>query len=309
MRAPLLIAALVCGLCSASPARGAGPHPAHRQAKLASVAAPAPPPMDTSRVVPGSVAVLEYRTAVEQLGDLPQRLAQTMSLSTSLRVVDLTEARRRFGPRLDGEVAACSGAAACLSRLGARLEVGQILLMAVSQLGDVVLALQRIDVVGQRVAGRVADALPEGGSAAVDEARILGWLQQLYPPETFKRYGKIVIKTDVDGAQVYINAKARGQTPLSAPLELLAPGNYRLLVEKPRFLPFQAVLSIMPDTTTEVAAKLVHEVQPTPWYKRWYVWAAIGGVAVAGVGAVALYYGAFNQNPVDTNHVPGFIKF
>jgi hypothetical protein len=256
---------------------------------------------------PDTVAILEYRNGVSQMPDLAGRIAEDLSRNTSLLVIAPQEGRRRLSARLDAQVARCAGEPACLSAIGGRLGAGEVLLVAVSQLGDVVLALQRINVRGAKVTGRVADSIATGQS--VGEVQVLGWLQQLYPPDTFKRYGQIRVTTDVQGAQVYINAKARGTTPLQGPVQVLAPGNYRLLVEKARYLPFQASLTVMPDSTVEVAARLPPEAVATPWYKRWYVWAAIGGVAVVAVGGVAIYYGAFNHAPVDKTHVPGTIGF
>jgi len=40
-----------------------------------------------------------------------------------------------------------------------------------------------------------------------------------------------------------------------------------------------------------VHATLVRESGTVPWYKRWYVWAAVGGVLAAGGAGVAIYYG------------------
>lgn len=263
-----------------------------------------------AEVRPGAsdaVALFEFRTDSQALGDLPERLASALRQNTSLQVIDLAEARRRIGPGIDAEVARCAGETTCLSRVGERLGAREVLLLAVSQLGDVVLALQRIHVPEQKVAARFADSL--GADKPVDEARVMGWLQQLYPPETFKRYGQIHITTDVQGAQVYVNAKARGQTPLAAPLQVLAPGSYRLLVEKDRYLPFQATLSVMPDTTVEVTALLQSEQRPTPWHRRWYVWFGLsaGVVAVAATGA-ALKLG-LDVPPPDMTRVPGAVVF
>ena len=58
------------------------------------------------------------------------------------------------------------------------------------------------------VTSRYADSLVSG--QAIDEPRLLSWLQQLYPPDTFKRYGNIQIAANVSGAQVYVNPKRVG---------------------------------------------------------------------------------------------------
>ena len=333
LRLRLLIlgaALVVVGTPVAAPAAGA-PRARGKAAGASSgpaVARPAPAPVDDpgepaarlpvppSAPLPAgkpplgggqSVALFEFRNDVKQLADLPERLTQALTQNTSLTVINLAAARRRLGPSVDAEVARCDGETQCLSLVGQRLGATEVLLLAVSQLGDVVLALQRIDVAEQRVAARFADSIVSG--QAVDEARILSWLQQLYPPETFKRYGQIRITTDIEGAQVYVNAKARGKTPLGAPLQVLAPGNYRLLIEKDKFLPFQASISVMPDSVVEVTARLPREGKETPWYRRWYVWAGIGaGVAAVVATGVAIRL-ATDKPPQDMSAVPASITF
>lgn len=272
-------------------------------------ALPVDKPIDKAaeKAASDGVVVFEYRNDVKALSDLPDRLVQALIQNTSLRVVNLTEARRRLGPGMDADVARCDGETRCLSAVGNRLGVREVLLLAVSQLGDVVLAVQRISVADQKVIGRYADSLV--GGQAIDEARILSWLQQLYPPDSFKRYGQIQISANISGAQIYVNSKASGSTPLSEPLRVLAPGNYRILVEKTKHLPFQAAISVMPDTTVEVSATLVSELKQTPWYRRWYVWTGI----IAGVGAVAATAVAVKLGtdvpPPDTTQLPGVIVF
>lgn len=287
---------------AAAPTEVPAADPGEPATRLAPSPATSPP---TSGVQ--SVALFEFRNDVKQLADLPERLTQALTQNTSLTVINLAAARRRLGPSVDAEVARCDGETSCLSQVGRRLGTTEVLLLAVSQLGDVVMALQRINVAEQRVAARFADSIVSGQS--VDEARILSWLQQLYPPETFKRYGHIRITTDIEGAQVYVNAKARGKTPLSAPLQVLAPGNYRLLIEKDKFLPFQAAISVMPDSVVEVTARLPREGKETPWYRRWYVWAGIGaGVAAVVATGVAIRL-ATDKPPQDMSTVPASITF
>jgi hypothetical protein len=271
---------------------------------------PPPPPLTAEKPpISGaeSVALFEYRNDVKQLADLPERLTQALTQNTSLTVINLSEARRRLGPSVDAEVARCDGETRCLSLVGKKLGAKEVLLLAVSQLGDVVMALQRIEVEDQRVVARYADSIVSGQS--VDEVRVLHWLEQLYPPETFKRYGQIRITTDVEGAQVYVNAKARGKTPLAEPLQVLAPGSYRLLIEKAKLLPFQATLTVMPDAVVEVTAHLPREGKESPWYRRWYVWAGIGAGVVAVVATGVAIHLATDRPPPDTSRVPGSVTF
>jgi len=180
--------------------------------------------------------------------------------------------------------------------LGERIGADEVLLVGVSQLGDVVLAMQRIDAKKGEAGARLAESLAADTEPMDDE--LLGWLRQLYPPEAFRRYGAIQVSADIDGAQVTLNGEAAGTTPIGHALSVRAPASYRVKIEKGGYVPFQAKIDVLPDATVEVRATLSPRAQPTPWFKRWYVWAAVGGaVAIAGAG-VAIYYGTrTDQSP------------
>jgi hypothetical protein len=236
-----------------------------------------------------TVAVLEYRAGSRGAIGIGERLARLLSANAAFDVIDPQDARRRGGSRIDGEVARCGGEAQCVGALGERLGASEVLLVGVSQLGDVVLALQRIDARKREAGGRLAEALAPGKEPTDEE--VLGWLRQLYPPEAFRRWGNIQVMADVDGAEVSLNGQAEGRTPIGHPLQMRAPATYRVRLDKNGYVPFQARIDLLPDASVEVRATLVREAQPVAWYKRWYVWAAIGGALAVTGGALALYYG------------------
>ncbi len=246
------------------------------------------------------VAVLEFRGGVEQAAGLAQRLADRLKKTAALTVVSPVEARQRRA-RIDAEVARCAGDEKCLARVGAELEVDEVLLVGISKLGDVVLALQRIDVGEQKVSAQLSEVL--NPDEEVDDKKLAGWLKQLYPPEVFKRYGYIVVTANVEGAAVTINGMDKGETPLEGKVRVLAPRSYRVDLSKSGFTPFAARIDVPPDATVEVRAEMVREEGPVPWYKRWWLWAILGA-AVAG-GAIGFTVYALQP---DNTHVMGFIQ-
>lgn len=247
------------------------------------VAAAAPPEQAAAR---RRVAVLEYRGGVDSAPDLAEAIAAELRRTAALEVVDLREARRRNG-KVDGEVARCAGDPACTAKAGRKLNVDEVLLVAMSQLGDLVINLQRVDVEsGKAVVTPVSAVL---SSPAVEREVIGPWLRQLYPPEVFVRYGRILVTANVDGAVISLNGKVSGETPLDGPITVLAPRSYRVTVTKKDRITFQARIEVLPDATVEVAADLPPEQLATPWYKRWYPWAIVGGV-VAGAAAATILY-------------------
>ena len=240
-----------------------------------------------------TVAVLEYRAGARGARDIGLRLARLLRETAALNVVDAQEARRKL-PRVDSEVAKCGGEAMCVGAIGEQLGANEVLLVGVSQLGDVIIALQRIDAKRGEAGARLAESLP--ADKEITDEQALGWLRQLFPPETFNRFGSVAVDADQAGATVSLNGEAAGKTPLPQPVKVRAPATYKLKVEKSGFVPFQARVDVLPDANVEVHATLVKESKDVPWFKRWYVWAIVGGAVAAGGAATAIYFGTRTES-------------
>src|SRR5207245_3986920 len=126
-------------------------------------------------------AVLEFRAGVTEARDIGERLASLLEATTSLRVVGPNEARRRLAGHSDAQVARCGGDPACLGEIGRRLGADEVVLIGLSQLGDLIVALQRIRSGSGQVQGRVAESLALGSDP--DREALLGILRRLMPPE------------------------------------------------------------------------------------------------------------------------------
>jgi hypothetical protein len=235
-----------------------------------------------------TVAVLEYRAGARAAHDVGMRLARLLRDTSALTVIDPQEARRKL-PRVDADVARCGGEARCIGGIGEQLGAEEVLLAGVSQLGDIIIALQRIDARRGQAGARLAESLPP--DSEVTDEQGLNWLKTLFPPEVFRRYGTIAVEADQPGANISLNNEGAGRTPAGGPIRVRAPGTYRLRVDKRGYVSFEARVDVLPDANIVVRATMVKETREAPWYKRWYVWAAIGGaVAVAGA-ATAIYFG------------------
>ena len=172
------------------------------------------------------VAVLEYRAGVASSPNAAQRIAERLQKTAALEIVDPAAARREVAS-INGDIARCSGEVVCTAKLGARIGADEVLLVGISQLGDLVLALQRIDVETRALSSQLSAVVPEGRE--ISDEQIDGWLHQLYPPEAFKRYGLISVKANVSGARVLLNGVDRGATPLEGKLKVPAPLTYTVI--------------------------------------------------------------------------------
>lgn len=232
-----------------------------------------------------TVAVLEFRAGASGAQGVAQELAEQLARLTSNRVVSPRDARRSIGPSLDAAVARCAGAPACVADLGNALGCQEVILVGVSQLGDIILAVQRIDVSRGVVVTRLADSIRPG--RRVDPEAIAAYLRRLLPPEQFRRFGRVVVRTAEAGDEVYVDGKLRGRTPLP-PLRVAAPARIKIRVARQGHQDFVARLDVVPDASVEVKATLGRSGAQAPrWYQRWWVWAMVGGVVAAGAVTAA----------------------
>jgi hypothetical protein len=251
------------------------------------------------------VGVLEYRAGSSALPGIAARVAAALSRKTSLGVLGQDQTRAIYGDQLDRALVKCAGEAACVARIGQKVGADEVILVGVSELGDVILTMQRIDVAGHEVTGRVADSLAAGSAPSDDQ--ILGYANRLLPPSDFLRFGVVDITANLAGAAVTIGGTSRGLTPIEA-LHLPAPANYDIRIEKTGYLPFTTRIALPPDGEIKVEAQLARRGAEA-WYQHWYVLAA-AGVIVAGAGGTTLYFATRTTTPGPgdgTLHVTGSI--
>lgn len=240
------------------------------------------------------VAVLEYRSGSAALPHVDRRLAGILKKKTSLHVIDADEARASFA-RLDADVVACAGDGACVARIGAKLGVREVLLVGVSEFGDVILTLQRIDVEDRKVSARIAEALAEHAQPGDDD--LAGYLGRVLPASDFLRYGIIRIAANLDGASVRVGGEDKGVTPVPA-IKVKAPATYDLRVVKEGYVPFRMSVAVPPEGEVKVDATLTREGTQPAWYGKWWVATLAGVVVVGTVGAVYLGTRSPSEVPV-----------
>ena len=95
------------------------------------------------------------------------------------------------------------------------------------------------------------------------------------------------------GASARIDGKSAGTTPLKTHLPV---GDHDLELRLDGYKPYQRRLTLEPDAPLPLLLQL-DKLPPTPWYKRWWLWTAVGAVVVgAVVTAVALSLAACPQD-------------
>jgi PEGA domain len=234
-----------------------------------------------------TVVVLEHRAGSSALPGFAGRVVAALSKQTSLHVLGQDQARAMYGDHLDQVLVKCAGDAGCLAKIGQRLGAAEVILVGISELGDVILTMQRVDVASREIAGRVADSVAAGATPTA--AQLAAYATRLLPPSDFLRFGTVDVVANLDGAAVTVSGEPRGLTPIAA-LKLHAPATYEIRVEKAGYVPFTTKVALPPDGEIKVEAELARRGREAAWYQHWYVLAA-AGLVVTGAGATAIYFG------------------
>lgn len=233
-----------------------------------------------------STAVLEFRAGSTALPQLGSRIGAVLSSRTSLKVLGDDQARQRYGDGLDRAVVDCAGESACIGAIGRRLGTDEVMLVGVSELGDVILSIQRIESEAGVVSGRVAEALAADAAPTDDE--LVAYLERVLPAEDFVRFGTIAIKVNVAGAEIWVGGTSRGNSPIPA-IRVPAPSSYPIEIKKAGFSPFRASVAVPPDGQVDVDAELQRPGRGGgAWYSRWWVGVAAGVIVAGGVTAAVL---------------------
>ena len=233
------------------------------------------------------VIVLEYRAGSSALPGIAGRVIEALTEQTSLQVLGQNQTRAVYGDHLDQVLVKCAGDAACIAKIGQKVGAAEVILIGISELGDVILTMQRINVANRVVSSRVADSLASG--VVPSEVQVAGYANRLLPPSDFLRFGVIDIVANHAGAAVTVGGEPRGITPIAA-LKLHAPATYDIRVEKSGYVPFTTKVALPPDGEVKVEAQLARRGAAAAWYQHWYVLAA-AGLVVAGAGGTAIYFG------------------
>nr|HEX4317106.1 PEGA domain-containing protein [Kofleriaceae bacterium] len=232
------------------------------------------------------VIVLEYRAGSSALPGIASRVVGQISKQTGLDVLSPDQTRAMYGEHLDQVIVKCAGEADCIAKIGAKVGAAEVVLVGVSELGDVILTMQRIDVGSHSVMGRVADSLAAG--APPNDSQLGQYLTRLLPPSDFVRFGVIAIMATEAGALVTVNKEDRGTTPIE-PLKLSAPATYDIHVEKQGFLPFDTQIELPADSKLELPVRLQRPGGHVAWYQHWYVIAGVALIVAGATGGTILY--------------------
>ena len=212
---------------------------------LSSVAAPAAPepaspaPVNLPRPPPlpdkyRAVAVLPV-----QGQDVPEEMVRGLEQSL-MSEVDETEGMRAVSPldikndlsSVGIDPSACQGQVACVARAGRYARAHLALDAKLASIGGTLsISLRLFDTEKAVEVSRVADPVSEDVKQRAQDLHRMA--VQLLAPETY--IGSLTIEVTTDGAEVFLDDKQVGTTPLKGTLDALRAGPHILRVTKPGF--------------------------------------------------------------------------
>ena len=254
----------------------------------------------------GPEEVLDQKLAVwrfDALGIDPELVARLETLfRMELDRLDkqAMPSRRDIDRAITGDARECTGEDRCLAAIGKRLGVDVILTGTVGQLGDnYVLTIKSVDVATAKALQKIqSDPLRGQPDDLIEGVRVAAY--RLLAPDQL--HGAIQVQTDLVGAEVELDGKPLGKTPLprNGVIGKLALGKHRLKVAAPdyehpyeddvdvRFQKVSPVVVRLVPSTQVIGTGVVQRIDRRPFYTRtWFVIAA--GVAAVGLGAAIGY--------------------
>ena len=224
-----------------------------------------------------------------------ERARRTVEAYMHAELVSMDEALSRGGPDLSKRLGACRGDPHCFAeQLTGAVDARYLLLISASRVGDARLVGARLlDLEQRRTVGESIDEVPANRRYSdVVPNRI----RRSVPAERWKPFGQLSIDVNPSGAQISIDGRIVGLSPMQT-IKNLLPGRYRLSAEKTGYRPAQATIEVV--RRRRVQAGLSLEKLPESDNTMWWV---IGGVSVAAIAAAVTVGVVLSRDAED----PGF---
>lgn len=251
--------------------------------------------------VTGPEAALNLKIAVwrfDALGIEPELVARLETLFrmelARLSKVPLPT-RRDIERSVTADQQQCTGEEKCLAAVGKKLGVDIVVTGTVGAMGSAyVLNIKAVDSATAKQVQRIqSDPLRGSPDELIEGVRVAAY--KLLAPEQL--HGSIQIQTDIVGAQVKLDGRPMGKTPLPnlGVIGKLGLGKHDLRVEAPGYDPFSDEIDVHFQKVARAEVRLlasketigtgkIATIERKPVYTRpWFI--AIVGVAAVGLGA------------------------
>lgn len=265
----------------------------------------------------GPEAALDTKIAVwrfDALGIEPELVARLETLFR-MELARLSKvalpSRRDIERAVTSSQEQCTGEEKCLSAIGKKVGVDVVVTGTVGAMGQsYVLNIKAVDVATQKQVRRIeSDPLRGSPDDLIEGVRVAAY--RLLAPEQL--HGSLQVQTDIVGAEVRLDDKSLGKTPLPrlGVVSRLPLGKHRLRVQAPGYDPFDEEVDVHFQKVSQLEVRLIasketigtgkfERIERKPFYtKTWF----IVGVGVAAIGLGALI--GYQAGKVDYIDCPG----
>lgn len=202
--------------------------------------------------------------------------------------------RREIERTLTADQRECTGEEKCLGAIGKRLGVDIVVTGTVGAMGDsYVLNIKAVETATAKQLTRIqSDPLRGSPDELIDGVRVAAY--KLLAPAQL--HGSIQIQTDLLGAEVQLDGKQLGKTPLPqlGVIARQALGKHRLRVQAAGYAPFEEDVEVRFQKVSQVVVRLLpsdrvigtgklERIERKPFYTRTWFIVAVGAAAV-GLG-------------------------
>lgn len=204
--------------------------------------------------------------------------------------------RREVERAVTADQRECTGEEKCLGAIGKKLGVDVVITGTVGALGDsYVLNIKAVESATAKQLTRIqSDPLRGSPDDLIEGVRVAAY--KLLAPAQL--HGSVQIQTDLVGAEVELDGKTLGKTPLPqlGVVSRLPLGKHKLRVQARGYAPFEEEVEVRFQKVSQVVVRLVQSdrvigtgkidrVERQPLYtKTWFI---------VGVGAAAIAIGAY----------------
>lgn len=222
-------------------------------------------------------------------GALTTEVSNTLSRLRVFRVITREDIKRML--QLEETRQQCSGDAdaSCMAEIGGALGVDYLVYGSIARIaGTYNLSLVLLDIARAEAANRVSRKI-------TDPRELLGQTEAatklLVRPLLADKKGFLVVNVEEPGAQVTVDGRLVGVTPLPGRLEL-SMGAHEVLVEKSGFLTFARTIDVAPNQASVETVTLVPSDAFIEDYRAQAVAMRTAAWTTAGSGAALLVAGA-----------------
>lgn len=220
-----------------------------------------------------------------------ERARRTVEAHMHAEIVSMDEALARGGPDLPKRLSACQGDPRCFTReLSSTLDARYLLVITASRVGRTRLVGARLlDLSARTVLG---ESIAEVPRRKIYTDAVPDRIRASVPADRWDPFGRVSVAVDQAGAQILINGRIIGLSPIDSVAALL-PGVYRITAEKNGYLPVSRNVEIVRGRETKVGLTMKaqqDESNATTWW-------VVGGTLGAAVVATAIVLGVVFGNP------------